>query len=98
MGAPNEATTTVVSGCLKIEDGYPDWWGTARRLSLQVSGGGAYPLSVRVFNACSELAQTLTFTADWQQLLTGPTNADCPTLIDLKGTASANVTFVYYGG
>jgi hypothetical protein len=98
MGETGTPVTTTVSGCLKVQADYPDWWGTSRRMSLQVSAGGAYPLPLRIFNECSNLGQTLTFTADWQQLLSEPTSAECPTLLDLRGTANANVTLVYFGG
>jgi hypothetical protein len=66
-------------------------------MSLMPSAGTVYPLPARIVNTCSELNQTLTFSANWQQLLTEPTSAECPTLIDLRGTASATVTLVFYG-
>jgi hypothetical protein len=45
----------------------------------------------------SDKSGNLQFTGDGQSLVLGPTNSACTTLIDLKGSATGNITLRYYG-
>lgn len=96
--APSGQPLTVPSdGCVKVETGYPSWWGTSRTMNLINSDGSGYPIPFAWENACADGAGTGTFEQTWQQKFIGPTSAECATVINLQGNGSTTITFRWYG-
>lgn len=95
LGTPGQVTLVPTDACVKVEAGYPVWWGT-RTMSLQVSSGSGYPLDFDWSNSCSG-GGAGSFSGDWQSRSMAPTSSQCATLIDLQGDGTSNVTLRYYG-
>jgi len=96
LGAPGTQVTVPNNGCVKVQNGYPAWWGT-RNMQLQ-NPSGSYPVPFTWSNSCAGSSGSGSFTGDWQTKLIGPTNSQCATLIDLQGSGSGNVTILYHSG
>ena len=95
LGPDGQGTVVPTYGCVKVDAGYPGWWGT-RNMTLQNNGGGAYPVPFTWSNACTGANGSGTFTTDWQSSTFGPTSAQCATLIDLLGPTGGQLTLRYY--
>ncbi|HMA94882.1 MAG TPA: hypothetical protein VKP30_19460, partial [Polyangiaceae bacterium] len=98
LGAPGHEVVVPSDGCVKVDSGYPSWWGT-RSMNLMSGAGGQYPIPFVWANICPNGSSTSggTFTADWQSTDLGPIDGACPTVIDLRGDGSSNVSLRYYG-
>jgi len=97
LGAPGTNKTVPINGCVRVQSGYPSWWGT-RPMRLETAGSGHYPVPFTWSNTCSGSSGSGTFTADFQSKTLTTTNKACVTLIDLQGSGTANVTLRYWGG
>ncbi|MGC4088405.1 MAG: serine protease [Polyangiaceae bacterium] len=97
LGAPGNATVVRNDGCVRVRDGYPFWWGNARKLMLQTNGSGTYPVPFSWTNTCAGSSGSGQFTANWQKQYLTPTSSACSTLIDLKGNGGGNVSLWYFG-
>src|SRR5690606_12576487 len=95
LGAPGVNKTVPIDGCVKVQSGYPSWWGT-RAMRLESAAGGAYPVPFTWSNTCSGSSGSGTFTANWQSKVLNVTKQTCATLIDLNGTGSGNITLRYW--
>jgi hypothetical protein len=96
LGAPGQVTAVPSDGCVKVEAGYPSWWGT-RTMNLMNPSGGRYPIPFTWSNSCGNGTGEGTFTRDWQSTLLRPTSSACATVIDLRGDGSTNIALQYYG-
>src|SRR5690606_4406859 len=65
LGAPGVNKTVPIDGCVKVQSGYPSWWGT-RAMRLESAAAGAYPVPFTWSNTCSGSSGSGTFTANWQ--------------------------------
>ena len=97
LGAPATVKLVASNACLRVRDGYPSWWGTARTMQLQTQQGGAYPLPFVWSSSCKAASGSDSFTADFQSKLLSPTSSGCATLIKLNGSGASNVRLAYYG-
>lgn len=95
MGSPGNTVEVQNDACLKVESGYPSWWGV-RNMKLANEAGGNLPVSFSWENSCASASGTGTFTGDWQSLTFGPTDASCATFIQLDGDGAANLRVKYY--
>lgn len=98
LGTPGTETVVRNDGCVKVHTGYPSWWGT-RTMNLANGGGGPYPIPFVWKHICpdSTSASGGTITADWEAHLLEPISSACPTVIDLRGDGSSNISLRYYG-
>jgi cysteine-rich repeat protein len=97
LGAPGAVSTVGKSACLRVQNGYPSWWGTARVMQFQTQGSGSYPVPFTWSNTCAGLSGANTFTADWQTITLGRTSSSCATLIKLNGAGTGTLRVTYYG-
>jgi Cys-rich repeat protein len=95
LGAPGNEVTVPNNGCVKVQNGYPSWWGT-RTMKLETTTPGLYPAPFVWTNSCSGGSGSGTFTGDWQAQFLGPTSSACATVIDLRGAGVGNVKLRYY--
>lgn len=95
LGAPGNAVTVPIDGCLRVRDGYPSWWGR-RNLQLQTADSGTFPVPYTWSNSCTGAAGSGLFTAPWQSQVVGPTDLQCATLVDLTGSGPGTVTIRYF--
>ncbi|HEY5958324.1 MAG TPA: hypothetical protein VIV60_17290, partial [Polyangiaceae bacterium] len=96
LGAPGHETVVSNDACVKVELGYPSWWGS-RTMSLQNSGASSFPLPFTWSNSCSSSSGQASFTANWQSRLMTSVSSQCANVIDLQGDGNSNVTLRYYG-
>jgi hypothetical protein len=66
-------------------------------MTLQNNNGNAYPVPFVWSNECESRNGSGTLQADWQSPVIGPVSDQCPTLIDLQGPASGQITLRYFG-
>jgi len=95
LGAPGHNVTVSAGGCVRVQDGYPSWWGT-RVMQLQSTAGTSAPIAFTWNNACSGSGGSGVINGDWQSLSLASTSHACATLIDLKGADAGSVTLRYY--
>jgi hypothetical protein len=98
MGVPGQQTIVPSDGCVKVQSGYPSWWGT-RTMNLLNGGGARYPIPFVYSQSCPEsnFNSSGTITTDWETHLVGPITSPCPTVFDLRGDGTSNVILYYYG-
>lgn len=97
LGVTGAQKTVPNNACVKIHGGRPSWWGTNRNVLLQTTAGGTFPVPFSFTSSCTNVAGVRTFTGSWQSQTFGPTSVACPTLIQLQGSGTGNVSLVYYG-
>ena len=95
LGAPGAVNVVARNACVKVQAGYPSWWGT-RNMQLQVQSPGSYPAPFTWSNSCNGTSGSNSFTGDWQSRIIGPVSQNCATLISFTGGSSGNVRLVYY--
>jgi|GEM_PF-2137579 len=95
IGGPGVTLSVANNSCLKVEDGYPAWWGE-RNMKLQNEGGGGVPLNFTWSNLCATASGSGSISTNWQTIALGATNATCATYINLQGDGSANIRIKYY--
>jgi hypothetical protein len=95
LGAPGGATTVQNDACVRVQDGYPFWWGT-RNMRLQSMSPGAYPVPFTWSNSCAGTQGSGQFTGDWQTQIFGSTSAACATVIDLQGSGAGTIILRYF--
>jgi hypothetical protein len=68
-------------------------------MNLLNGGGGQYPIPFVWTQICPDSTSTSggTITADWEAHLLDPISSACPTVIDLRGEGSSNISLRYYG-
>lgn len=97
LGTPGTSSAVAGNACLRVQSGYPSWWGS-RNLQLQSqSGGHGYPVPYSWSNSCSGGSGSGVLTGDWVSAVLPSVSAACPTLIRLQGSTSSSVTVTYYG-
>jgi hypothetical protein len=98
MGVPGQQTIVPSDGCVKVQSGYPSWWGT-RTMNLLNGGGARYPIPFLYSQHCpdNDFTSSGEITTDWETHLVGPITAPCPTVFDLRGDGTSNVILYYYG-
>lgn len=94
LGVPDTAVTLSTNTCMKVESGYPGWWGV-RNMALQSQGNGTYPVTVTWSNSCANSSGSITISADWQHLTIGPINDDCATLLSFSSSRSGSFGLKY---
>ncbi len=94
LGAPGTTSNVQNDACLKVEGGYPGWWGS-RQMNLQNESNGTVPLSFDWTNACAPASSSNAFSGEWQTLTLGNTSAECPTFIKLNGNGSGQTRIKY---
>ncbi|HMA92506.1 MAG TPA: DUF4215 domain-containing protein, partial [Polyangiaceae bacterium] len=97
LGAPNSVTNVPTNACLRVQNGYPSWWGTNRSMQLQTQTGGSYPVPFTWSSSCKGTSGSNTFSADWQTRTIGPTSSQCATVIKLNGTGAGTIRLTYFG-
>jgi cysteine-rich repeat protein len=97
LGAPGTVTQVADNACLRVQNGYPTWWGTSRSMQLQTQSGGSYPMPFTWSNSCAGSSGSNSFTAAWQAQTIGPASSQCATVIKLNGTGSGTLGLTYYG-
>jgi hypothetical protein len=95
LGLVGSPTTVQNDGCVKVQNGYPFWWGS-RNMRLQSMPPGAYPVPFTWSNSCAGTQGSGQFTGDWQNQIFGPTSAACATVIDLQGGGAGTITLRYF--
>ena len=95
LGTIGSPTTVQNDGCVKVQSGYPFWWGT-RNMRLQSMSPGVYPVPFTWSNTCSGGGGSGLFSGNWQDQILGPTNAACATVIDLQGSGSGTIILRYF--
>ena len=96
LGATGQFTVVPSDGCVKVEAGYPGWWKT-RTMNLMNPDGSNYPIPFTWENTCSGGSGEGSFTANWQSQYLTPTSDECPTVINLLGNGSSDITLQYFG-
>lgn len=96
LGAPGQVTRVSNAACLRIQNGYPSWWGTSRTFQFQSQASGTYPVPFTWSNSCAGTSGTQSFTADWQTHVLGPASSACATVIQLNGNGAGQVSLTYY--
>ena len=96
LGAPGTVSTVSKTACLKVQSGYPSWWGTNRSMQFQTQGGGSYPVPFTWSNSCAGGSGSNSFTAAWQTRVFGPTSNLCATVIKLNGTGTGTLGVTYH--
>ncbi len=95
MGGHGASITVSNNACLRVRDGYPDWWGT-RLMQLQTLDGGSYPIPYTWESTCTGGGGSGLITGDWQSHIVGPTSDECATVISLAGNGLGLVSLRYY--
>lgn len=95
LGGPGQSVTVSAGGCVRVQAGYPSWWGT-RVMQLQSTTGTSVPIAFEWSNPCSGSGGTGVIDRDWQSLSLSTTSSACATLIDLKGADAESATLRYY--
>lgn len=95
LGTVGSATTVQNDGCVKVQNGYPSWWGS-RNMRLQSMSPGTYPVPFTWSSSCVGTQGSGQFTGDWQSQIFGPTSAACATLIDLQGSGAGTIILRYF--
>lgn len=88
--------TVPSNGCIKVESGYPEWWGTSRTMNLMILAGEDFPITFTWEN-CNGAGDVEEFTHNWQSVYLKDISAECPTVINLQGSGTEDVTLTYYG-
>lgn len=94
LGRPGNNVTVDNASCLRVLNGYPSWWGV-RKMLLQTTAGGTYPVPFVWTNTCTGGSGSGQFYGSWGSQSFGPVSDDCATLIELQG-AGGNVTLRYW--
>lgn len=97
LGGPGNDNTVSNDACLRVRDGYPNWWGT-RTMQLQSASGGSFPVPYEWSNSCASSGGTGEFTGSWQSKNLTPTSSSCSTLIKLQGNGQGVITLRYFAG
>jgi hypothetical protein len=97
LGAPGNNVTVWANGCVRVKNQYPSWWGTARKMRLEDTTPGSYPVPFTWTNSCANSGGNGTYTGDWQAFNLVNTNANCATVIDLLGSSTGKLTLRYWG-
>jgi len=96
LGDQGHDVTVLDSGCVRVRDHYPTWWGT-RAMRLETSAPSAgFPIPFTWSNACTHSGGSGIFNGVWQSQVLGSTSSACATLIDLTGSAPASVSLRYW--
>jgi len=97
LGGAGQMTVVSSDACVKVEAGYPGWWGASRTMNLINTAGSGYPIPFTFENSCGGGAGSGTFTHTWDAKALASINAECATVIDLQGDGSAAITLQYFG-
>lgn len=96
LGAPGSPLDVPTDACLKVESGYPSWWG-ARVMQLQNQNDAGIPLGFVWESSCAGDSGSGTFTGAWQTIELGNTSSACATLVLLGGDGSSTTRLTYQG-
>jgi len=96
LGVEHAISTVSNNACLRVTQ-YPAWGVYTHSLVIQPQATGVgWPIPFTYAN-CSSNSGSGSLTGPWQQAVTKPVSASCPTVIKLGGNGAGSVALTWWG-
>src|SRR5690606_25131628 len=95
LGTPGTQRTVSGNSCVRVQEGYPAWWGDERVMQLQSMFDGVYPIPGTWESSCTGGGGSFVLERNWSSVWLGPTSGSCATVVRLNGQPDA-ITLRYY--
>lgn len=96
LGGPGSVALIANDSCIKIQDGYPSWWGESRTMQLQTLANVTSSVGFTWSNQCNNSQGSGFWAGAWSTEFVGPTSSECATLVSLEGDGEGVVEVRYY--